>query len=78
MKHPKVRWQGRPVIITTNVLPSVMRKPTRMKDEEEYKFLDRWNNYMAFMSRCKLSYMKKSYSNKCKFPYTSLDLARYM
>ena len=30
MKHPKERWRGVPVIMTTNSLPSVMREPKRV------------------------------------------------
>ena len=33
-KHPKLRWKGVPIIITSNVLPSVVHKPVK-KDTEE-------------------------------------------
>ena len=33
-KHPKNRWEGVPVVITSNVLPSVMNKPHKYNNEE--------------------------------------------
>ena len=28
MKHPKQRWAGVPIILTSNTLPSIMHEPT--------------------------------------------------
>lgn len=37
MKHPKTRWKGVPIILTSNVLPSVMYEPKEARvGEEEY------------------------------------------
>ena len=35
MKHPKIRWKGVPIILTSNVLPSVMHEPTELRQGEE-------------------------------------------
>ena len=52
-RNPRVKWRGVPVILTTNVLPAVMREPKKKNSEEDYEFNDRYNNYMAFVSRCR-------------------------
>jgi hypothetical protein len=66
------------VIMTTNKLPPVMRKPVAKKDEKDYELRERYNNYMAFMTRCKIHEMTKSHANREHFPYTADDLAIYM
>ncbi len=78
MKHPQERWKGVPVIMTTNRLPSVLREPKRKDSEEEYVFTERNHDYMAFMSRCKLTQMTVSHKNKEVFPYSTDDLAMFM
>ena len=78
MWHPKERWRGVPVIMTSNKLPSVLREPKQYLNEEDYRFKERKNDYAAFMSRVKLVEMKKSHHNWEDFPYTEDDLARYM
>jgi hypothetical protein len=35
MKHPKTRWKGVPIILTSNVLPSVMYEPKELRAGEE-------------------------------------------
>jgi hypothetical protein len=71
-------WENVPVIMTTNKLPKVMREPKPFKGEEEYENIERYNNYMAFMTRCRLHLMKRSHKNAAKFPYTAEELAIYM
>ena len=77
-RHPKEQWRNVPVIMTTNSLPPVMRKPVGRKDEKDYELRERYNNYMAFMTRCKIHEMKDSHRNQEKFPYSAEDLAIYM
>jgi len=77
-RHPKEKWRGVPVILTTNKLPSVMREPKQYKNEEDYSFRERKNNYMAFMSRCRLTQINCSHRNSDEFPYDHNDLALYM
>ena len=49
MKHPKVKWKGVPIVLTSNCLPSVLYKPIDVKPGEEYyQFKNRCNNYEAF------------------------------
>ena len=49
MKHPKVKWRGVPIVLTSNGLPSVMYKPTEPKQGEDfYHFRNRVNNYEGF------------------------------
>ena len=76
--HPRERWRGVPVILTTNKLPAVMREPRPYPNEEEYHYRERYNNYMAFMTRCKLHRMETSHNNVESFPYNAKDLAIYM
>ena len=64
--------------MTANKLPSVMHEPKRNKDEEEYEYHDRYNNFMAFMTRVKLHRMDKSHANAESFPYNFKELAIYM
>jgi len=64
--------------MTSNKLPPVMRKPVAKKDEKDYELRERYNNYMAFMTRCKLHEMHTSHRNAAKFPYTAEELAIYM
>ena len=78
MRHPKEKWRGVPVILTTNKLPPVMREPRPYQNEESYHFRERYNNYMAFMTRCKLTQINKSHKNNEAFPYTAEQLALYM
>jgi hypothetical protein len=54
-KNPKTKWKEVPVILTTNKLPSVMREPKRFANEEEYSYIERMNNFKAFMTRCKIT-----------------------
>ena len=54
-RHPKMRWKGVPIILTSNVLPSVMHEPRAMRaDEELYQYNNRVNNFNAFKSRTNL------------------------
>jgi len=64
--------------MTSNKLPKVLRKPKRGDKEEDWEFIERFNDYMAFQARCKIVEMKKSHSNKEEFPYTTDILAIYM
>ena len=64
--------------MTTNELPFVMREPKKRDQEEDYKFTERKNSFMAMMTRCKLTEIKKSHKNKDIFPYNSDQLALYM
>ena len=77
-RHPKTKWRGVPVILTTNKLPAVMRPPKRYEKEEEYAFRERHNNYMAFMTRCRSTQINQSHRNGERFPYTTDQLALYM
>jgi len=62
-RHPKEKWRGVPVILTSNKLPAVMREPKQYMNEEDYKFRERQHNYKAFMSRCKLTEIQTSHRN---------------
>ena len=64
--------------MTSNKLPPVMRKPVAKKGEEDYELRERYNNYMAFMTRCKLHEMHTSHMNRDHFPYNADELAIYM
>ena len=78
-KHPKKRWRGVPIVLTSNVLPTVMHEPRAMRhDEEPYQYTNRWNNFNAFKSRTDLIAMKTGYLNTEQFPYTEDELAIYM
>ena len=55
-----------------------MVEPKVKKDEDDYEYRDRYNHYMAFMTRCKLHRMETSHRNHEKFPYTAKELAVYM
>ena len=35
MKHPKERWAGVPIILTSNVLPACMHKPDFLYENEK-------------------------------------------
>ena len=65
-------------LMTTNQLPGVMREPRRRDNEEDFQYFERRNNYMAMVTRCKLTEIKKSHKNKERFPYTADQLALYM
>ena len=71
-------FKGVPFIMTANKLPSVMIEPKLRKGENEWDFRDRYNNYMAFMTRCKIHRMEKSHANRDQFPYNAKELAIYM
>ena len=64
--------------MTTNQLPGVMREPKRRDNEEDFQYFERRNNYMAMVTRCKLTEIKRSHKNKERFPYTADQLALYM
>jgi len=68
-RHPKEKWSGVPVILTTNKVPKVMRLPQRQKEEKDYEYQERWNNYMAFMTRCRMTQINHSHKNSDEFPY---------
>ena len=55
-----------------------MIEPKPFKDESEYEFRDRYNNFMAFMTRVKLHRMETSHANAERFPYNAKELAIYM
>ena len=55
-----------------------MREPRPYPNEENYKYRERYNNFIAFMTRCRLTQINNSYKNNDKFPYTAGDLALYM
>ena len=78
MRHPEERWKNVPVILTCNKLPFVMIKPYRSDKETDQQFQDREYNYMAFMTRCKITKIKQSHKNCEQFPYTADQLAQYM
>ena len=40
-KHPKVKWVGIPIILTSNSLPPVMHEPERLRNETDWAFKDR-------------------------------------
>ena len=79
MKHPKVKWKGVPIVLTSNGLPSVMHKPLEPKyGEEYYQFRNRCNNYDAFQSRTNFVHMPDGHDKNDKFPYDAPDLALFM
>ena len=79
MKHPKMRWKGVPIILTSNVLPSGMHpQGKKPKEEEEYKYNNRVNNHNAFKSRTCLIEMMHRHENSEEFPYTAEELGIYM
>ena len=55
-----------------------MREPKKFPNEEDHDFRERHHNYRAFMTRCKLTEIKKSHHNNEQFPYTADELALYM
>ena len=55
-----------------------MREPFKKDKEEDYEFRERYNNYMAFMTRCRQTQINESHRNNEKFPYTADELALYM
>jgi len=57
-RDPRVMFKDCPFIFTTNKLPKVMIEPKPRKNEDEWDFRDRYNNYMAFMTRCKFHRME--------------------
>ena len=73
-----MRWKGVPIILTTNVLPSIMREPKRRANEEDYEYQDRCNNFKAFQARCRQTRVERSHQNSDQFPYTIEQLALYM
>ena len=77
-RNPATRFKKVPVIMTTNKLPSVMREPKPKPGEDEDDFKARYDNFMAFRTRCKIHRMQVSHRNQEKFPYTKDDLAIYM
>lgn len=78
MRSPKVRWEGMPIILTTNALPPVMVEPTRLKNETNQSFKERQILHGAIMSRIRLIEVKVSHGTDEVFPYTTKDLAIYM
>ena len=77
-KNPRVKWKGVPVIFTANSMPPVMREPKKKDNEEKHEFQERWNNYMAFKTRCRQILVTDSHSNREQFPYSTEELALYM
>ena len=77
-RSPREMFRGVPFILTANKLPQVMVEPKPRKDESEYEYRDRYNNFMAFMTRCKLHRMENSHPNSARFPYNAKELAIYM
>ena len=71
-------FKGVPFIFTTNKLPTVMKEPKKKKDEDDWDFRERYNNYMAFKTRCKTHHMNRSFRNTDRFPYNTEELAIYM
>ena len=78
MKNPKLRWGGVPIVITSNVLPSVLHKPWKKDTEEMWQFENRKKNYEAFQTRIDFVKMEQSHDNKEKFTYTTEELAIFM
>lgn len=78
MRHPRTRFIGVPIIMTSNRLPKVLREPKEKPGEEAYEFKERENDYGALKSRCKLVHLEKTHSNREKFPYIAEELGIYM
>ena len=55
-----------------------MREPKPKLDEDEFEYKERYNNFMAFRTRCKVHCMEVSHRNAEKFTYTTEELAIYM
>ena len=55
-----------------------MKEPIRKENEGEWEYKDRYNNFMAFMTRCKIHRMDKAHGNTERFPYNTMELAIYM
>ena len=64
-------WKGVPFILTANKLPSVMREPVKKSNEELYEWNERYDNYKALVTRCRVHYMKEPHRLFEKFPYTA-------
>ena len=77
-RHPGLMFKGVPFIFTTNKLPAVMKEPIKKPNEDEWEYKDRYNNYMAFMTRCRIHRIDQSHRNTERFPYTTEELAIYM
>ena len=78
MKHPKERWVGVPIIVTSNSLPKALHKPIQGLNEEQWQYEARINDFEAFHHRIKFTEMHNQYKNSEKFPYTADELAIYL
>ena len=74
-KHPKEFFKGVPFILTANKLPQVMREPLKKDGEEIWAWNERFDNYKALMSRCRVHEMRQSKKVWQEFPYTAKQLA---
>ena len=55
-----------------------MKEPIMKEKENEWDYKDRYNNYMAFMTRCRIHRLDASHRNNERFPYNTKELAIYM
>ena len=57
-KHPKERWAGVPIIVTSNSLPAVLYAPKRSKFDTEVAWKERLYDHDAFDTRIKHFHME--------------------
>jgi len=55
-----------------------MREPVKRDHEELWSWNERYDNYKALVTRCRIHEMRNSKRNVDKFPYTAEELAIYM
>ena len=72
-KNACVKWQGLPIIVTSNRLPWILSEQAGHSQNQEEKY-----DHYAFASRIKFHKLNTSYSNTDEFPYTTADLAQHL
>ena len=55
-----------------------MREPLKKENEEIWAWNERYDNFKALATRCRIHQMTSSHKNADKFPYTAGQLALYM
>ena len=70
-KNPKKKWEGLPIIITSNRIPDILMPGHKLAKECSY-------DHQAFMVRIKFHQLLKENSNTTIFPYNVADLATYI
>ena len=74
-----MRWEGVPIILTSNILPSIMHHRYMIREDDGIgEFNNHNSNYLAFHLRIKVIKMEFPSSTNDDLPYTEEDLALYM